>query len=145
MLCMHCEYHYIETVEYMLMDYKITCSLNSWTDGELAVEWMVEDFDRQTKEKADEKTRVLLMDGHSLHYTLELLEFAQANDIIILGYPPHCTHALQGFDVVCFAQMKEAWKEEIHKFEELHGKVTKGDFTKVFGKAFLTAFTEPTV
>jgi hypothetical protein len=32
--------------------------------------------------------------------------------------------------------MKEAWKEEIHKFEELHGKVTKGYFTEVLGKAF---------
>jgi len=139
------EYHYIETVEYMLMDYRIACSPNGWTDGELAVEWMVEDFDRQTKEKADGKTRVLLMDGHSSHYTLELLEFARANNIIILGYPPHCTHALQGLDVVCFARMKEAWKEEICKFEELHGKVTKGDFTEVFGKAFLTVFIEPTI
>jgi hypothetical protein len=109
---MHREYYYIETVEYMLMDYRIACSLNDWTDGELAVEWMVEDFDRQTKEKADGKTRVLLMDRHSLHYTLELLKFAWANNIIILGYPPHCTQALQGLDVVCFAQMKEAWKEE---------------------------------
>jgi hypothetical protein len=42
--------------------------------------------------------------------------------------------------------MKEAWKEEIHKFEELHRtKVTKGDFTEVFGKAFLKAFTEDTI
>ena len=137
------EYHYIETVEYMLMDYRITCSPNGWTDG--SWQWMVEDFNRQTKEKADEKTQVLLMNGHSSHYTLELLEFTWANDIIILGYPPHCTHALQRLDVVCFAQMKEAWKEEIHKFEELHGKVMKGDFTKVFSKAFLTAFTEPTI
>ena len=100
MLRMRREYHYIETVEYMLMDYRIACSPNGWTDGELAVEWMVEDFDRQTKEKADGKTRVRLMDGHSSHYTLELLEFARANNIIILGYPPHCTHALQGLDVV---------------------------------------------
>ena len=145
MLHMHHEHHYIETVEYMLMEYRIACSLNGWTDGELAVEWMVEDFDRQTKEKADGKTQVLLMYRHSSHYTLELLEFAQANDIIILGYPLHCTHALQGLDIVCFVRMKEAWKEEIHKFEELHGKVTTGDFTKVFSKAFLTAFTEPTI
>ena len=82
------------------------------------------------------------MDGHSSYYTLELLEFAWANNIIILGYPPHCTHALQGLDVTW---MKEAWKEEIRKFEELHGKVPKGDFTKVFGKAFLIAFTKPTI
>ena len=86
------------------------------------------------------------MDGHSSHYTPELLKYARDNNIIILGYPPHCTHALQGLDVVCFARMKEAWKEEIRKFEDLHrSKVTKGDFTEVFGNAFLKAFTVPTV
>ena len=45
-----------------------------------------------TKEKADGCTYVLLMDGHSSHYTLELLEFAQVNNIIILKYPPLHTH-----------------------------------------------------
>ena len=86
------------------------------------------------------------MDGHSSHYTPELLKYARDNNIIILGYLPHCTHALQGLDVVCFARMKEAWKEEIRKFEDLHrSKVMKGDFTEVFGNAFLKAFTVPTV
>lgn len=86
------------------------------------------------------------MDGHSSHYTPKLLGFARANNIIILGYPPHCTHALQGLDVVCFARMKEAWKVEINAFEELHRcKITKGDFAQVFGTAFLKAFTNETV
>jgi len=86
------------------------------------------------------------MDGHSSHYTPELLKYAQDDNIIILGYPPHCTHALQGLDVVCFARMKETWKEEIRKFEDLHrSKVTKGDFAEVFGNAFHKAITLPTI
>lgn len=95
-------------------------SENQWTDGKLAAEWIVKDFDRQTKDKAAGETQVLLMDGHSSHYIPELFSFAKANNIIILGYPPHCTHALQGLDVVCFAVMKQAWKEEIDAFEALH-------------------------
>ena len=66
------------------------------------------------------------MDGHSSHYTPELLKYARDNNIIILGYPPHCTHTLQGLNVVCFARMK-------------------GDFTEVFRNAFHKAFTVPTV
>jgi hypothetical protein len=81
-------------------------SPNGWTDGKLALEWMTKDFNAQTKEKAAGRTRILLMDRHSSHYTLPLLEFARASRIIILGYPPHCTHVLQGLDVVCFAKMK---------------------------------------
>lgn len=103
-------------------------------------------FDRQTREKAAGRPRVLLLDGHSSHYSYSLLEYARANNIIILGYPPHCTHALQGLDVVCFARMKESWKQEIQIFEDLHKReVKKSDFTGVFGRAYLRAFTSDTV
>jgi len=73
------------------------------------MKWMVDDFDAQTQEKADGRPRALFLDGHNSHYTPELLQYAKANGISILGYPLHCTHALQGLDVVCFAQMKDAW------------------------------------
>jgi hypothetical protein len=54
----------------------------------------------------------------------------------------HCTHALQGLDVVCFARMKVIWKEEINQFEELHRrKVGKADFTELSGRAYFRAFT----
>jgi hypothetical protein len=107
---------------------------------------MIRDFDAQTKEKAAGRTRVLLLDGHNSHYTLPILEYARANNIIILGYPPHCTHVLQGLDVVCFAKMKHQFHNEIQKFENLHKRcVTKNDFAGVFGRAFLCAFTEETV
>jgi hypothetical protein len=121
-------------------------SPNGWTDGELALLWIKKDFDPATKEKATGETRVLLMDGHGSHYTLELLEYAIANNITILAYPPHCTHALQGLDVVCFAKMKDEFRKEINAYESLHREpVSKGAFTGVFGRAFLRAFDEDTV
>jgi hypothetical protein len=89
---------------------------------------------------------VLILDGHGSHHNPELLRYAAENNIIILGYPPHCTHALQGLDVVCFAWMKQIWKEEIEAFERRTGrKVGKGDFALVWGTAFKRAFTLETV
>src|SRR4051794_38543097 len=86
------------------------------------------------------------MDGHSSHYTLELLEYACANAIVILGYPPHCTHVLQGLDVVCFAKMKAEFRQEIQAYKNLHrDKVTKNALAGVFGRAFLRSFTPDTV
>ena len=121
---------------------RICVSENGWTDGELALQWIMKDFDPQTRAKAAGETRVLILDGHSSHYTADLLEYCLANNIEVLGYPPHCTHALQGLDVVCFAKMKAIWKEEINTFETLHKKgVDKEDFCGVFGHAFLRAFT----
>ena len=115
--------------------------MNGWTDGEHAREWIEKVFNRCTEEKANNEPRVLLLDGHSSHYTLELIQYARAHNIILLAYPPHCTHALQGLDVACFAKMKKVWKEEINGFEEKnHRQVTKQDFTEVFGHAYLQAF-----
>ena len=94
----------------------------------------MKDFDPQTKEKAAGETCVLLMDGHSSHFTADLLEYCLANNIEVYGYPPHCTHALQGLDVVCFAIMKECWKDVINEHEKLHHRgVNKEDFGKVWG------------
>ena len=118
-------------------------SPKGWTDAEISMEWMVKHFDVQTQDKAEGQTWVLLLDGHSSHYTPELLEYARDQNIMILGYPPHCTHALQGLDVVCFAWMKKAWKQVINEFATLHrAQVTKGDFTSLFGRAYRRAFTK---
>ena len=122
-------------------------SPNGWTDTEIAYEWLVKDFDRLTKDKAGSRTRVLLLDGHGSHFSLELLQYAKENNIEILGYPPHCTHALQGLDVVCFAKIKDIWYNVIRDFEKQNNgrAVGKGDFTELFGRAYLKAFTMDTV
>ena len=107
---------------------------------------MVKDFDRQMKEKADGCTHVLLLDGHNSHYSTKLVNFAHDNNIIILGYPPHCMHALQGLDVVCFLKMKDEFHSEINAFEKLHHQgVGKDDFIGVFGQAYQHTFTLETV
>jgi hypothetical protein len=121
--------------------HRVTTSKRGWTDAHHGVEWL-KGFDDQTREKAAGRTRVLLVDGHSSHYSLPFLRYAKGANIKVLAYPPHCTHALQGLDVVCFAAMKEEWKREVKAFEEVHLRPVKCDvFTELFGKAYITAFT----
>ncbi|KAF5390901.1 hypothetical protein D9757_003917 [Collybiopsis confluens] len=86
------------------------------------------------------------MDGHSSHFTPEVIAFAMQLNIRIIGYPPHCTHALQGLDVVCFAKFKTELKRAATQFEETHRhSVDKADFTGVFGRAFLLSFSDDSV
>ncbi|KAF5366019.1 hypothetical protein D9758_006716 [Tetrapyrgos nigripes] len=121
-------------------------SLNGWTDQEVCKEWLQDVFEPATQEKANGQLRVLYMDGHSSHFTTEIIDFAMAFNIMIVGYPPHCTHALQGLDVVCFAKMKSEMKKEINEFEATHGhSVRKDDLTGMFGRAFLRSFDVDTV
>jgi hypothetical protein len=61
---------------------------------------------------------------------------------MILGYPPHCTHALQGLDIVCFTRIKEDWMQVINKLETLNrARVMKADFTCLFGQAYSLEYT----
>ena len=41
---------------------------------------------------------ILLLDGHESHKTLEAIDFAREHGIILLTFPPHCTHRLKQLD-----------------------------------------------
>ncbi|KAF5344297.1 hypothetical protein D9758_012308 [Tetrapyrgos nigripes] len=116
-------------------------SEKGWTDGEIGVAW-IKDFHEQTKEKAQGRTRLLLVDGHNSHYTAGFLRFAQAHRIHVLCYPAHGTHVYQGLDVVLFKPLKQYWREAKEKlFREKHQQIKKSNFLMVYGEAHLRALT----
>jgi len=124
---------------------RITVSKKGWTDQNIAVDYLRK-FDEQTGEKADGRTRVLFLDGHSSHDSLELVDNAREKDIKILAYPSHTTHVLQGLDVVCFAQLKQKHAQKIREFKENNNlALTHKCFLRTFGPAFIEAFTPETV
>jgi len=117
-------------------------SPNGWTDNELTLWWLINVFDEDTRQKANGRRRVLLLDGHGSHLTLEFIQYARQANITVICYPPHTTHLLQGLDVVAFAQLKRIYARHVKAFEtDTCRSVRKADFGKVFGNAFLEAFT----
>ena len=58
-------------------------------------EWIQKEFDARTKEKAGKEYRLLFLDGHSAHETIEIIDFCRECSIILMAFPPHTTHALQ--------------------------------------------------
>ena len=121
---------------------RFSCSENGWTNSEIALDWLVRVFEPQTREKAAGQKCFLFLDSHSSHLSLRLLCKAQEFNIDIIIYPSHCTHLLQGLDVVCFAPLKQIWAHEIKMFEwENFRGVKKDDFAKVFGNAYQRTFT----
>jgi hypothetical protein len=124
---------------------RITLSQKGWTDRNIAVDYL-RIFDEQTREKANGRTRVLFLDGHSSHDSLELVDNARDKNIKILAYPSHTTHVLQGLDVVCFARLKEKHAEKVREFKANNNiTLTHKCFLRTFGPAFLEAFTPETV
>ena len=113
-------------------------SENGWTNSRIALNWLVKSFDLATHKKGAGCTWVVFLDGHSSHFSLELLSFAKELDIKLIAYLAHCTHILQGLDVMCFAKLKKELADEIHTWHEDHQRgIQKWDFTGVFGCAYI--------
>ena len=88
----------------------ISVSPNGWTDQQLGIAWLQNDFDPATREKAAGQYRLLILDGHNSHCTFAFCKYANDNKIIIICLPSHTTHALQPCDVGAFGPLAQSWK-----------------------------------
>lgn len=82
------------------LHYSLAVSPKGYIDCELALKWLLT-FIAYTEGKSN-LARVLFLDGHISHYTIPFITCARENNIFVISYPPHCTHAMQGLDVVMF-------------------------------------------
>jgi hypothetical protein len=72
-------------------DWAIAVSDNGWTTNELGVEWL-KHFDAHTKARTIGTRRLLILDGHESHHSLEFQELCRENNIYTLCMPPHSSH-----------------------------------------------------
>ncbi|RKK79343.1 hypothetical protein BFJ71_g16262 [Fusarium oxysporum] len=117
-------------------DWAIATSPNGWTDNEIGLEWL-KHFDRCTTKQSKNRYRLLILDGHESHHSVDFERYCKANKIITLCMPPHSSHLLQPLDVGCFGLLKKAYGREIEHL--IRCSVTHISKTKFF-PAFYTAY-----
>lgn len=118
-------------------------SRNGWINEELFTKWFKEfiKFSKPTKEEPV----LLLLDGHSSHVkNLEVIDLALDNNVVILCFPPHCTHRLQPLDVVLMRAISTYYNEVVSDFQKIGRKVTMKDIFYLFGLAWEKASKEET-
>jgi hypothetical protein len=123
-------------------------SPSGWTNNDLGLAWLEQVFDRCTKSKARRSYRILILDGHGSHLTLDFLSYCDDNKILLMVFPPHSTHSLQPLDVVMFAPLSNAYSSELAEY--LHRTqglilVTKSDFFLLFWPAYTSSFTSTNI
>jgi len=50
---------------------------------------------------------LLLLDNHCSHLSIEVLNIAKENGVVMLSFPPHCSHKLQPLDVSVYGPFKK--------------------------------------
>jgi hypothetical protein len=93
-------------------DWAIITTQNGWTDNETGLKWL-KHFDRCTTNRLVGTHRLLILDGHESHHSVDFELYCQEKKIITLCMPPHSSHLLQSLDVGCFGPLKKAYGREI--------------------------------
>ncbi|KAG7001680.1 hypothetical protein FocnCong_v011390 [Fusarium oxysporum f. sp. conglutinans] len=126
-------------------DWVIALSENGWTNNQLGLDWL-QHFDRSTKDRSVGSYRLLILDGHESHHSIEFERYCEENKIITLCMPAHASHLLQPLDVGCFGPLKKAYGREI---ERLMGcsinHITKIEFFPAFHASHRATITESNI
>jgi hypothetical protein len=126
-------------------DWVIATSSNGWTTNERGLEW-IQHFDQHTRSRTAGKYRLLVLDGHESHHSVDFELYCKENDIITLCMPAHSSHILQPLDVGCFGPLKKAYGRQIeNKIKAGTTHITKEDFFSAFLAAFQQAITEKNI
>ena len=131
-----------------LMNGALACSVGTvntrgsgYIDNNLFLRWMHLFVDTVGCKKTT--PHLLLLDGHESHKTLDVILYARENGVVILTFPPHCTHRLQPLDRTFFRSLKAAYSRAVDNWMicNKHRPVTQFDVIPLFNEAYKTSAT----
>ena len=116
-------------------------SKSGWINEELFTDWF-DHFVETVRPKTRQDPTLLIMDGHSSHTkNLNLIHKAEANNVILLSLPSHCTHKLQPLDRTFFKSLNSHYNNEVQAWLRIHPGRILTEYqvpellNKVYGKA----------
>lgn len=114
---------------------------SGWMTEELFLQALTH-FIKFVKPSKD-KPCLILMDNHKTHITLEVVMLARENNIIILTFPPHCSHRLQPVDICVYGPFKTRYRTAMNAWMMSNpGKtVTIYEVASFASEAFIHGFS----
>jgi hypothetical protein len=83
------------------------------------------------------------LDNHDSHISLESLDFCKRSGVVLLTFPPHCSHRLQPLDVAVYGPFKQFYSQSANAWMNNNpGRpMVIHDVAEVVGMAYPLAFT----
>lgn len=91
----------------------------------------------------NQKPKLLIVDNHSSHISIEAVKLAKQNNLTMLTFPPHCSHKLQPLDVSVFGPFKKYYNTFLDSWMLTNpGKTfSMYNVAECSGKAYMKAMT----
>ncbi|KJZ69712.1 hypothetical protein HIM_10906 [Hirsutella minnesotensis 3608] len=94
-------------------DWHFTATKNAWTSDQTAVEWLEKVFIPRTEPSSPNERRLLVLDGHGSHETVDFMYLCYQHKIHLLYLPPHTSHVLQPLDLSVFSPLKHYYRKQV--------------------------------
>jgi hypothetical protein len=121
----------------------LAVSDNGWTSNELGLEWL-RHFNKHTGSRG--AYRLLILNTHGSHATIEFVNYAYENNIVLLYLPPHTTHRLQPLDVAIFGPLATYYSQLVNENNGHDGKdVSKHEWMQWILKSRVQANSESNI
>ncbi|KAF2891293.1 hypothetical protein ILUMI_14880 [Ignelater luminosus] len=100
----------------------------------------VHHFIKHSKPSPDNPV-LLLLGNHSSHFSVEAINLCRKHDVVMLSFPPHCSHRLQPLDLSVFGPFKRQCSSRIDAWLKKNpGKTFRiHDLPKIINQAHLKA------
>jgi hypothetical protein len=137
---------WVAAIEATKHDVFVSSSPAEWTNNDIGLAWLEQVFGCKTKQKArlGRDWRLLILDSHSSHFSMDFIKYCKAHKILLAVFPPYSTHMLQPLDVVCFKPPSTSYSTKLcdylFKTQTLLA-VQKGDFFPLFWSAWESSLT----
>jgi hypothetical protein len=116
---------------------------SGWSNSIIFKKYLENHLLKFLPERSAELPVLLLYDGHKSHISLELIEWAQNQHIVLFVLPAHTSHVLQPMDIGCFGPFERIFNNECHKFmrQNCSKPITKYNVCSLACKAYLLALS----
>lgn len=128
----------------------MTTTSKGWTSNDIGLGWLKEVFLPETARTLSNgriSHRMLLLDGHGSHATIEFMCICKQNQVDILYLPAHSSHVLQPLDLATFFPLKSRYRSQIADLAHLDdaAPVKKRRFVQAYQTARAETFTPRTL
>ena len=90
--------------------------------------------------------RLLIIDGHESHCSIDFQDLCKEKNIILLCMPPHSSHLLQPLDVACFSPLKRKYGDAVLGLARNRTHyISKETFLPAFKAAFEQSITKENI
>lgn len=114
-------------------------SESGYVNSELFKKWFLKHF---LIHAPKERPLLLIFDGHRSPVSLEVVERARKEGVVLLCLPPHCSHILQPLDTGLFVVLKQRFASLTGDGTDSPVAVSKKEFSGVLNRTYQIAREE---